>query len=186
MLLSSRFTSPLLVVLFGVVLSACSSNVPLKEGKAPIQDKSTGSVSTEKMGNEVDPRSVATIEPNGRNLDALNDPKGALAKRSVYFEYDSYEVSGEYRPLVEAHAKFLVNNTGRKMLIQGNTDERGGSEYNLALGQRRADAVKRMMLSAGVPEARIESVSLGKEKPRAIGSNEQAWTENRRADLIYQ
>jgi peptidoglycan-associated lipoprotein len=109
-----------------------------------------------------------------------------LAKRSVYFDYDSYTVKSEYRELVQNHAKYLVANPNRKVVIQGNTDERGGAEYNLALGQRRADAVKTLMLALGVKEAQIETVSFGKEKPKATGSNEAAYAENRRSDIVYQ
>ncbi len=87
--------------------------------------------------------------------------------------------------MVEAHAKYLAANKARKVLIQGNTDERGGSEYNLALGQKRAEAVRKSLSLLGVPEAQLEAVSLGKEKPKALGSDEAAWAENRRADIVY-
>jgi peptidoglycan-associated lipoprotein len=95
-------------------------------------------------------------------------------------------VKSEYRELVQNHAKYLVANPNRKVVVQGNTDERGGAEYNLALGQRRADAVKTLMLALGVKEGQIETVSFGKEKPKATGSNEAAWAENRRSDIAYQ
>ena len=91
----------------------------------------------------------------------------------------------EYRALVEAHGKYLAANPDRKVTIQGNTDERGGSEYNLALGQKRADAVRRALALKGVPDSQMEAVSFGKEKPKAMGSNEEAWKENRRADIAY-
>ncbi len=166
-----------------LLVAACSSNVPLKDTKAPIEDK-TGSAP--KSQPQSDPRGVTTVEPTVKDLDPLNDPKGVLAKRSVYFDYDSYDVKGEYKPLVEAHARYLLAHKNQKLVIQGNTDERGGSEYNLALGQRRADAVRKLMNSLGVPETALETVSFGKEKPKAAGSTEEAWAENRRADLVYQ
>ena len=166
-----------------LLVAACSSNVPLKD-KAPIETRTGTAPQAPAQTN--DPRGVASVEPSNSNLDPLNDPKGVLSKRSVYFDYDSFDVKSEYKPLVEAHARYLLANKSRKLLIQGNTDERGGSEYNLALGQRRADAVRKLMSSLGVPESSIESVSLGKEKPKAMGSNEEAWAENRRADLVYQ
>lgn len=109
-----------------------------------------------------------------------------LQKRSVYFDFDSYNVSEQYRPVIEAHARYLLANRNAKVIIQGNTDERGGSEYNLALGQRRAEAVRRSIQLMGVPEAQMEAISFGKEKPRAQGRDEAAWAENRRADLVYQ
>jgi peptidoglycan-associated lipoprotein len=87
---------------------------------------------------------------------------------------------------VQNHSGYLTKNTSRKVLIQGNTDERGGTEYNLALGQKRAEAVRRSMASLGVSEGQMEAVSLGEEKPKATGSNEEAWAENRRADIVYQ
>ncbi len=117
--------------------------------------------------------------------DPLNDPSSILAKRSVYFDLDSYVVKDEYKTVMDAHGKYLASRPDRKVLIQGNTDERGGSEYNLALGQKRADAVRRALALRGVPESQMEAVSFGKEKPKAMGSNEEAWRENRRADIAY-
>ena len=108
-----------------------------------------------------------------------------LAKRSVYFDFDSYAVRDDGKPVVENHSAYLTKNKDRKVLIQGNTDERGGTEYNLALGQKRAEAVRKAMAAMGVSESQIEAVSLGKEKPKATGSNEAAWAENRRADIVY-
>lgn len=160
------------------VLAACSSAVPLND--KPAVESKTGTA----PGAGGDGRAVPTVTPG--DADPLNDPKGVLAKRSVYFDYDSYTVKAEYRELVQNHAKFLVSNPNRKVVIQGNTDERGGAEYNLALGQRRADAVKTLMLALGVKEGQIETVSFGKEKPKATGSNEAAYAENRRSDIAYQ
>ena len=123
---------------------------------------------------------------DGRGLPAvLTDPKSILSKRSVYFDYDSYEVKAEYKDLVTAHAKFLTENRKYKMLVQGNTDERGSREYNLALGQKRADAIRKMLSLLGVREDQIESVSLGEEKPKNEGHNDSAWAENRRGDMLY-
>jgi peptidoglycan-associated lipoprotein len=95
-------------------------------------------------------------------------------------------VRDDGKQVVENHSAYLNKNKGRKILIQGNTDERGGTEYNLALGQKRAEAVRKAMTAMGVSESQIEAVSLGKEKPKATGSNEAAWAENRRADIVYQ
>jgi len=120
------------------------------------------------------------------STDPLNDPQGVLAKRSIYFDFDSYIVKDEFKGVVEAHAKYLVAHKDRKVVIQGNTDERGGREYNLALGQKRAEAVRKAMALLGVPESQIEAVSFGKEKPKAQGSDEAAYAENRRSDISYQ
>ena len=137
----------------------------------------------ENAGTEPTPSSeaVATV-----TADELNDPNSPLAKRSVYFDFDQYSVKPEYQSLLQAHADYLRSHPSRHVLIQGNTDERGGSEYNLALGQKRAEAVRRQLALVGVPESQIEAVSLGKEKPRATGHDEAAWAENRRADFVYQ
>ena len=132
---------------------------------------------------------MATVEAgnvNGSKLPReLTDPKSILSRRSIFFDYDRFDVKDEYRELVTAHARFLSNNRQFKMLIQGNTDERGSREYNLALGQKRADAVKRMLVMLGVREDQVESVSLGEEKPRSEGHDEAAWAENRRSDMLY-
>ena len=159
-----------------LLFSACSTT-KLDE-KPPVEDHSgkTSAVAP-------DTRTVNTVDTG--SVDALNDPKGMLAKRSVYFDYDSYAVKSEFNPTVEAHAKYLMANKGRKVIIQGNTDERGGSEYNLALGQKRSEAVRKAMSLLGVAEGQMEAVSLGKEKPKALGSDEAAWAENRRADIVY-
>ena len=116
---------------------------------------------------------------------ALTDPNNILSKRSVYFDFDSFAIKDEYKSLVDAHARFLASNGKMKMLIQGNTDERGSREYNLALGQKRAEAVKRNLTLLGAREAQIEAVSLGEEKPKNVGHDEAAWADNRRADMLY-
>jgi len=114
-----------------------------------------------------------------------NDPKSPLFKRSVYFDFDSYSVKPEYQATLQAHANYLKANKDRKIRIEGNTDERGTTEYNLALGQRRSEAVRKSLTLLGVSDSQIEAVSFGKEKPKADGSNEAAWKENRRADIAY-
>ena len=116
----------------------------------------------------------------------LKDPSNILSKRSVYYDFDSAIIKDEYKPLVTAHARYLTQNRSAKMTIQGNTDERGSREYNIALGQRRADSVKQIMLLLGAQEAQIETVSFGEEKPRMEGHDETAWSENRRSDVVYQ
>ena len=109
-----------------------------------------------------------------------------LAKRSLYYEYNRYEIKEEYVPVVEAHSKFLMDHSDLKIAVQGNCDDRGSREYNLALGQRRADSVKRAMVLLGVGEKQVETVSFGAEKPVALGQDEESWAKNRRADIVYQ
>lgn len=169
-----EFKKLILILSGAFFLTACGSSVKLDEN-APIDDKSSASTS--------DTRTVSTVNAKS---DPLNDPQGVLAKRSVYFDFDSYIVKDEYKAVVEAHARYLNSNKNRRIVIQGNTDEKGGREYNLALGQKRAEAVRKSMSLFGVKEDQMEAVSFGKEKPRALGSNEAAWAENRRADIVYQ
>ena len=121
----------------------------------------------------------------GAQGNPLRDPHSVLSKRSVYFDFDSVVVKDEYKPMIEAHGKYLQTTRTAKLTIQGNCDERGSREYNIALGQRRADTVKRMMQLYGATDAQIETVSFGKEKPKNQGHDEAAWAENRRDDLVY-
>lgn len=167
-----------LILSTALFVTACASDVKLDD-KAKIEERSGTPTSS-----TADARTIAPVDTG--STDPLNDPKGVLAKRSIYFDFDSYIVKDEFKPLLEAHAKYLGANKGRKILIQGNTDERGGSEYNLALGQKRAEAVRKSLSLFGVAEGQMEAVSLGKEKPKATGSDEAAWAENRRSDIIYQ
>ena len=114
-----------------------------------------------------------------------NDPKSPLFEKSVYFGFDEYTVQTKYQKMLSAHASYLKANSNQKIIIQGNTDDRGTAEYNLALGQRRSDAVRKSLNLMGVSDNQIEAVSFGKEKPKAEGDNEAAWAENRRADIVY-
>ncbi|CAN7488365.1 peptidoglycan-associated lipoprotein Pal [Caballeronia sp. LjRoot34] len=151
-------------------LAACHSGVKLDEGA------NKGAI-----GTQPDANAVQQV-----NVDPLNDPNSPLAKRSIYFDFDSYAVRDDYQPLLQQHAQYLKSHPERHVLIQGNTDERGTSEYNLALGQKRAEAVRRAMSLLGVADSQMEAVSLGKEKPQATGHDESSWAQNRRADLAYQ
>ena len=145
------------------------------EAKPPAPPKKAAPEATTKP---VTPQTVA--------VDPLKDPSNILSRRSIYFDYDQFVVKEEFKPVVAAHAKYLSSHREARATIQGNTDERGSREYNLALGQKRADAVKQMMTLMGAPSAQIETVSFGEEKPRAQGSTEQAYAENRRADIVHQ
>ena len=162
----------ILPALLALTLAACSSTGPETAGTA-VEDRGAG---------------VATVtagSASGSGIAALTDPNNILSKRSVFFDFDSYIIKSEAKPLVEAHARFLVQNQQMKMLIQGNTDERGSREYNLALGQKRADVVKQALLLLGAKESQIESVSLGEEKPRCDDASEACYAENRRGDMLY-
>jgi peptidoglycan-associated lipoprotein len=168
-----RTLTSVFILSSALLLAACSSTK--LDDKAPVEDRSGATSQT-------DTRAVGTVNASS---DPLNDPQGILAKRSVYFDLDSYVVKSDYQSVIENHAKYLQSHRDRKIIIQGNTYERGGSEYNLALGQKRAEAVRKSLSLLGVPESQMEAVSLGKEKPKALGSDEAAWAENRRADIVY-
>ena len=168
----------LALIASAALLAACSST---KLQETPVVEKTP---TPEAAPAPVDTREVRPVETG--SVDPLNDPKGVLANRSVYFDFDSFVVREDGKPVVANHSAYLTKNTNRKVLIQGNTDERGGTEYNLALGQKRAEAVRRAMGALGVSDNQMEAVSLGEEKPKATGSDEAAWAENRRADIVYQ
>lgn len=166
-----RALTSVFILSSALLLAACSST-PIND-KAPVVDHS---------GQGADVRSVGTVNTSS---DPLNDPQGVLAKRSVYFDFDSYIVKPEFQSVIENHANYLKSHPDRNVKIQGNTDNRGGAEYNLALGQKRAEAVRKSLSLLGVRDSQMEAVSLGKEKPKSLGNDEAAWTENRRADIVY-
>ena len=155
-----------------VLLSACA-NKTINPGGDEGSQANKGAMSGENAS------ANPTVNP-------LVDPTNILSKRSIYFEFDEYAVSDKYKSMVLSHARYLRDNSNLSIRIQGNTDERGSREYNLALGQRRADSVKKVMTLAGTQDSQIESVSYGEEKPRAAGHNEASWAENRRVDIRYQ
>ena len=168
----------------GAMLAACSGGPVSEQEPAGVEDRTA--TSTPKPGPSTG--SIPTVDVTGKGI-AGQDPAvktGVLAQRSIFYELDQYDIRDQYKPLVEAHARYLRDHPGRKMLIQGNTDERGSREYNIGLGQRRSDGVKRMLLLLGAKEDQVESVSLGEEKPRSEGHDEQAWSQNRRSDILYQ
>jgi peptidoglycan-associated lipoprotein len=166
-----------LYVALAVLAAACASKETKDE--TPVQDKSTGAQQpTTTAGNS----KVTPTQPSG-GMTAYADPM--LQKRSVYFDFDSNAVKDEYRGVIQAQSKFLSDNRDKKIRIEGNCDERGSREYNLALGQRRAESVKKIMTVLGVADGRVETVSYGEEKPVAMGHDEAAWAQNRRADIKY-
>ena len=160
------------------VLAGCASGVKLDDVK--VEDRSGSNAASQ----------VSSVN-SGMTASGLGAMAGikqgpANVEHIIYFELDSYVVKAEYQSALEAHARFLRADRNRRVNLEGHTDERGGSEYNLALGQKRAEAVRRALSVLGVPEAQMESVSFGKEKPVAQGSDEAAYAQNRRAALNYQ
>lgn len=164
-----------LLVLVAAGLAACSSTK--LEEPAKVEDKAVAPVVTKQ---ETPPpvSKVNTVDLDTELLNAAN-AKG----RTVFFDFDSFVVKSEYTPLIEAHAKRLKNNGKAKLSLEGHADERGGREYNLALGQKRAEAVAQSMSLLGAGAAQVEPVSFGKERPAAEGHNEEAWAKNRRVEL---
>src|SRR5690348_17311570 len=174
------------IAIITAMLAACQAAPTAEQSPADVEDanKKAAGAQSGKVGDN----SVAKVDLTGKNQgrSLLTDPNSILSKRSIYYDYDKFDVKDDYKALVEAHARYLRDNPKTKMLIQGNTDERGGREYNVSLGQRRSDGVKRMMVLLGAREDQIESVSLGEEKPKSEGHDESAWSQNRRSDILYQ
>tara|TARA_B100000686_G_scaffold204217_1_gene211016 strand:- start:19372 stop:19872 length:501 start_codon:yes stop_codon:yes gene_type:complete len=161
----------ILCVVLVSFLSACANQATKSDGEGAQANKNA--ISGENVTGS------PTVNP-------LIDPTNILSKRSVYFGFDEYVVNDKYNSMVLSHARYLRDNPNAKIRVQGNTDERGSREYNIALGQRRADSVKKVMTLAGTQESQIESVSYGEEKPRAVGHDEASWAENRRVDIRYE
>ncbi len=178
-------TKSLIGLVAALLLAACSTT-PKEPGGAPVDERNLTTTPPGAATSGAAGGSVAGTAQGARGTNPLKDPGSVLSKRSVYFDFDSYVIKDDYKALLEAHARYLQANRDARMTIEGNTDERGSREYNIALGQRRADAAKRMMLLSGATEAQIDTVSFGKEKPKNLGHDESAWAENRRDDIGYR
>lgn len=160
------------------LLAACAAEKPkAPEAAAPVPPPAA-------TAPEAAPVPVPAPAPVVQ-VDPLNDPASILAKRSVYYPFDVSAVQEADKPLVAAHAKYLGDHSDRKVRVEGNADERGSNEYNLALGQRRADGVKKMLELGGAKASQVETVSYGEEKPKATGHDEASWSQNRRSDIKY-
>ncbi|GAB6044181.1 peptidoglycan-associated lipoprotein Pal [Endothiovibrio diazotrophicus] len=174
----------LMLVGSAALLSACGSTGGTKDeaasGPAPVDDRGASGYAAE-GGAET----AGIAGGGGFDAQALNDPASALSQRTIYFEYDSAEVSAEGREILAAHAAYLAANPGVTLVLEGHGDERGSREYNIALGERRAMAVRTLMLFLGALEDQLQTVSYGEEKPVALGHDEESWRLNRRVELIY-
>ena len=168
------------VAAMAALLAGCAST-PVEEPKAGVEDRTPTSAPATPGGSAVTP-----VAPKAdQQANPLKDPNNILSKRSIFYDYDKYDVKDEYKPLLQAHARYLAQNRSAKMLIQGNCDERGSREYNIALGQKRADGVKKLLQLMGVPDSQMESVSLGEEKPRCTEQTDACYSQNRRSDMLY-
>ncbi len=183
--------SILIAIAAAAGLAACSSTPEDEQSPAAVEERQQGAAPAAgaATAQPVKPGSVARVDLTGAGKTPAraphNDPGNILSRRSIYYDLDQYTVKDQYRELVEAHAKYLRANPQLKMLLQGHTDERGSREYNIGLGQRRSDGLKKMMTLLGAREDQIESVSLGEEKPADPGHDEAAWSKNRRSDILY-
>lgn len=170
---SFRFNRLSLAFVAAALVVGCSSGVKLHD--APVSDQGAASTNGSQSA-------VAPVDLNAAQGTAQG-PVGVA--RIIYFDFDSYTVKPEYQSVLDAHARYLKSHTATHLTLEGNTDERGGREYNLALGQKRADAVRRALGLLGVPDSQMEAVSFGKEKPAVQGSTEEAYAKNRRVELTY-
>lgn len=172
-------------LMLALLLTACKST-PIAE-KPMVEDKSPAAAAT--TTTTADSTTIAEVNTDnmsGTGLDsALTDPNNILSKRKVYFDYDRDTIKPEYRELISAHAKYLASNSNAKVILQGNTDERGTREYNLSLGQRRAVAVKNALNALGVTDAQIETISYGEEKATLDCAGNSCYAEDRRTDIVY-
>ena len=169
-------------LVLAATLVACGSNVKLAD--VPVEDKSASS-------KQADDAAAAAAASRGVAPVQIDATAGSVAgpantAKIIYFDFDSYVVKPEFQGVIEAHARYLTANKSRKMAIEGHTDERGGREYNLALGQKRAEAVRRALGLLGVTDSQVEAVSFGKEKPAASGFDESSMAKNRRAEISYR
>ena len=156
------------------MLAACASDKPAEVATAPAPAEAPAAA----------PETAQAAAPVA--TDELNDVNSILSKRSAFFDFDKSVVKSEDKAMVEAHGKYLGEHGNRSVVVEGNTDERGSSEYNLALGNRRATAVKKMLVVSGAKASQVSTISYGEEKPRATEHNEAAWSQNRRADIVYK
>lgn len=178
-MLSLKKTLSYSLLATAVVLAGCSSKTTLDDQASAIET-GTGT-------GQYDPSQGSQAGITGIDLSASNIPGEGPANIAhvVYFDFDSYVVKPEYQSTLQSHAEFLRANRGYTVVLEGHTDDRGGREYNLALGQRRAEAVRQSLDLLGVPGSQTEAVSYGKERPRATGYSEQAHAENRRVEIRY-
>lgn len=177
----SQFKRVSIALTIAALMAGCSSGVKLDD--VPVEDKGASSTMGGANSGSTGQSGVAPVDLTQSGRDA-GGPAGVA--RIVYFDFDSFVVKPEYQTVLEGHARYLKASPARKVMIEGHTDERGGREYNLALGQKRAEAVRRSMALLGVSDAQMEAVSFGKEKPAAQGHSESAFAQNRRAELSYR
>ena len=167
-----------------VLLGACASKDPVPtivEDRTPVTGSGTTTTTTPTTsGTQTTPVTGTSGRP-----EPLNDPNNVLSKRVVYFDYNTDNVKPEFASLIQAHASYLSQNSNRKVRLEGHADERGSREYNMALGQRRSNAVRKATSVLGVANERMETISFGEDKPKANGRDEASFAQNRRVEIVY-
>ncbi|WP_426148228.1 peptidoglycan-associated lipoprotein Pal [Polaromonas sp. DSR2-3-2] len=175
------FSSIISYLVLVTALAACGSNVKLQD--VPVEDRSASSSQADADAAAAAARGVAPVQIGASDVSAAGPANTA---KIIYFDFDSFVVKPEFQSVIEAHARYLTGNKSRRMAIEGHTDESGGREYNLALGQKRAEAVRRALGLLGVTDSQVEAVSFGKEKPAVAGFDQESMARNRRAELNYR
>jgi peptidoglycan-associated lipoprotein len=183
--LEQEMNKLMLAMAVALLVSACNS--PVKLDNVPVDDKAGSGVmapipDNSRVQNSAGAATVASVNVT----QSVKDDASRIASRTVYFDFDSYAIRPEFEALIESHARLIKADKSKKVVLEGHTDERGGREYNLALGQKRAEAVKRSLGLLGVSESQLEAVSFGKEKPAVVGSTEAAMEKNRRTEISYR
>jgi len=169
----------IIILLFTAFLFACESTPEKADDAVAVEDQGTS------LDDAAEAQTYGTEEDDRSSMSSLDDPQSLLAVRIIYFEYDSSDIKFEDRATVEAHAAYLVANPNTNMTLEGHADERGSREYNLALGERRAQTVKRQMTLLGASPGQIRTVSYGEERPAIDNHDEYSWSQNRRVEIIY-
>ncbi|NIW86610.1 MAG: peptidoglycan-associated lipoprotein Pal [Gammaproteobacteria bacterium] len=180
-----QFLSVPIVLGAAMALAACGAMTQKDERAAQVEDRSTAMQGDQGPGGAggVTTGGMASSGFQGHPLD---DPNSPLSSQVIYFDFDKSEIKPEYRDIVEAHARYLANNPSATVTLEGHADERGTREYNIALGDRRAGAVQRLMSVLGASGQQVRTVSYGEERPAADGHGERAWSKNRRVEIIYR
>jgi len=176
------FVRLLFVMSLTGLLFGCSSDQVKEEEPATVEDLS--STIPDESGDS-SAQAYGTDDSSTSGFSQLDDPQSPLSVRIIYFEYDSSAIRTEYRSTIEAHSAYLSQNPGTSITLEGHADERGSREYNLALGERRAQAVKQQMTLLGASSSQIRLVSYGEERPEVDGHDEASWQQNRRVEILY-
>jgi len=167
-------------LILAALISACASTTTTEENNPTLGTPQTSSTPSTRGTDQSRVTGSQTPRPMNTGF------KGAPGRNSVYFDYDQYDIKADYKAVIEDNAKYLRENPSLKVRVEGNADERGSREYNIALGQKRAEVVTKALTLLGVPANRIEAVSYGEEKPRRTGHDEPSWAENRRGDVVFE